>query len=404
MNNRVVITGLGAVTSIGIGWKQFWDSLLAGKSGISEIESFDTSKYERHFAGEIKNFDAYDFIDRKKIKMMGRSSQLAISATRMALEDAKLSLKAIKENTGVIIGTTMGEAQLIEQMDKTWVETHHEKVDTAIVPQYTSTALSSNIGITLGIKGMNFLIPTACAAGNYAIGYGFDLLRQGKFNKIISGGSDALSLITFNGFGRIYAMAPKQCKPFDKNREGMMLGEGAGILILETLESAQERNAPIYGEIVGYGLSCDAHHMVHPRQEGIIKCMKKALKDAGVEKERVDYICAHGTGTHENDIAESQAIKQVFDGRHKNIPTSSIKSMLGHTMGAASALEAIACSLTCKFDKIPPTINYSIPDPECDIDCVPNFHRSRQVNVALNNSYAFGGNDACVVIKKFSDN
>lgn len=402
MKNRVVITGLGAITSIGIGWKELWKSLLEGKSGISKIEAFDTSKYNRHLAGEIKNFDPLEFISKRRIWMMGRSSQLAVSAARLALKDAKLDLKSIKENTAVVIGTTMGEGQLIEKMDKTWVETNHQKVDTTIVPQYTSTSLSSNIGIALGITGINFLIPTACAAGNYAIGYGFDMLKRGRCRRVITGGSDAISRLTFNGFGRIYAMAPEACQPFDKNRKGMMLGEGSGILILETLESAQERGAQIYAEILGYGLSCDAHHMVHPHRDGITKCMEKAIKEAGIRKTDVDYISAHGTGTQENDKAESSAIKQVFDGRHKDIPVSSIKSMLGHTMGAASALEAITCVLTTKFDKIPPTVNHRIPDPECDIDCVPNFHRNHNVHIALNNAYAFGGNDACVVIKKFN--
>lgn len=400
-NNRVVITGLGAITSIGMGWQEFWQALLQGKSGISRIESFDTSKYDRHFAGEIKDFQPEEFIDKRRIKLMGRSSQLAVAATRLALKDARLSLSALRENKlGIVIGTTMGEGQVIEEIDKTWVEINQENVNSNMVPEYTSASLSSAIGISLELNGLNFLIPTACAAGNYAVGYGFDLLRKNKFQIAIVGGSDALSLITFSGFGRIYAMAEKICQPFDKNRQGMMLGEGAGILILETLESALKRNAPIYAEILGYGLSCDAEHMVHPQPEGIVKCMKKALKEAEISENEIDYISAHGTATPENDYAEAKAIKETFYPKRK-VAVSSIKSMLGHTMGAASALEAISCALSCKFDKIPPTINYETPDAECDIDCVPNTAREHKVEYALNNSYAFGGNDACLVIRKY---
>ncbi|MEK6528687.1 MAG: beta-ketoacyl-[acyl-carrier-protein] synthase family protein, partial [Nitrospirota bacterium] len=259
--------------------------------------------------------------------------------------------------------------------------------------------------------GPNYLIPTACAAGNYAIGYGADLIRAGDIDYAVAGGADSFSKFAFSGFHRLYAMASEKCQPFDKNRKGMIVGEGAGILLLESLDSALKRKADIYAEILGYGISCDAFHITTPHMAGIEKAILKALKDAGVEKEEVDYICSHGTGTPNNDKAECSAIKNVFSAsadslgrkeQYKTIPVSSIKSMLGHPMGAASAIEAIACCLAVKEDIIPPTINFETADPECDIDCVPNKARRKRVKVALNNGFAFGGNNSCLVVKKFS--
>jgi 3-oxoacyl-[acyl-carrier-protein] synthase II len=245
------------------------------------------------------------------------------------------------------------------------------------------------------------MISTACAAGNYAIGYGFDLIRMDRADAVFAGGSDPFSRISFTGFNQLSAVAPEKCQPFDKNRKGMMVAEGAGVLIMESLEAALKREAPIYAEILGYGLSCDAQHMTQPSVEGISACMIKATQDAAIEIDEIDYVSAHGTGTAANDRAECAAIKKVFGTRYKQIPVSSIKSMLGHTMGAASALEAITCALVVRNDIIPPTINYETPDPECDVDCVANQARKRIVNIALNNSFAFGGNNASLVLKKF---
>lgn len=245
------------------------------------------------------------------------------------------------------------------------------------------------------------MFSTACAAGNYAIGYGYDLIRMNRADLVLAGASDPFSRISFTGFNQFKAVAPEKCQPFDKDRKGMMVAEGAGALVLESLASATARNAPIYGEIAGYGLSCDAHHMTSSTVEGIAECMRKALKEAGLSADDVHYISAHGTGTPTNDKNECAAIKEVFGQRFKDIPVSSIKSMLGHTMGAASVIEAITCALVVKNDVIPPTINYETPDPECDIDCVPNQARKQTVKVALNNSYAFGGNNASLVLTKF---
>jgi 3-oxoacyl-[acyl-carrier-protein] synthase II len=242
------------------------------------------------------------------------------------------------------------------------------------------------------------MIPNACAAGNYAHGYAFDLLRLGRVNAMVAGGVDPFSRIAFTGFNRIFAVAPEQCQPFDRNRQGTLIGEGAGVLVLETLEAAQARKAPIYAEILGYGLSCDGNHMTIPAVEGLERVMRRALEEAKIGPEDVDYISAHGTGTPANDRAESAAIRNVFGEHGRNVPVSSIKSMLGHTMGAASALEAIVCVLAARYKRIPPTINYRDSDPDCPIDPVPNTARKLEVNIALNNSFAFGGNNACTAI------
>ncbi len=400
MNNRVVITGLGVVSSIGIGWKDFWDSLINGRSGISPVSSFDTSNHFTHNGGEIKDFRPEEFIKGECLQFMNRSTQLAIAATKLAINDARLNLESLSNyRIGISHGTTLGAAQTIEDIDLLLIKNIIPNRELFIkLPTHAPPAM---IGKEFKIRGHNFMFSTACAAGNYAIGYGFDLVRTGKVDIAISGAADPFSRIEYTGFNQFKAVAPEKCQPFDKNRKGMILAEGAGIVILESLESAIRRNAPIYAEVLGYGLSCDAHHMTSSSIEGIVSCMRKAMLEAGIRPENVDYISAHGTGTPTNDRNECAAIKEVFGDRYKYIPVSSIKSMLGHTMGAASALEAIACALTVKNDIIPPTINFETPDPECDIDCVPNKARHHRVNIALNNSYAFGGNNACLVIKKF---
>ncbi len=399
-NRRVAVTGLGVVSSVGISREEFWKAVTNGKSGISKVVSFDTREFRCHYAGEIKNFNPEDFIARRKVQFLGRTSQLAISATSLALKDAKLTPKDINKNrTGVIIGTTMGEKPLEEAIDD-WVRKGADKVSKMKILQSSANNISANISIYFKLQGPNYLIPTACAAGNYAIGYGFDLVRKGDLDCAIVGGADAFSKAAFSGFHRIYAMATDKCQPFDKNRKGMMVGEGAGILILETLEAALKRDSDIYAEIAGYGLSCDAYHMTASDSNGIEKVMLKALKDAEVQKDEVDYISAHGTGTQGNDKNECAAIKKVFKGQYKTIPVSSIKSMLGHPMGAASAIEALTCCLTVKENIIPPTINFETVDPNCDIDCVPNKAKIKRVNIALNNGFAFGGNNSCLVIKK----
>ncbi len=367
-NHRVVVTGLGVVSSIGIGKKQFWEAALSGKSGISEITSFDTRGFKCHRGGEVKNFRPEDFIPARKIKFLGRASQLAIAASALALKDSGLSFKNIlKTKFGVLIGTTMGEKTL-EELVQSWLKGRVRDIDRRRVLQASVNNLSANVSLHFKIKGQNYLFPTACAAGNYSIGYGFDLIRNGEIEYALAGGSEALSYTAYMGFQLLFAMATDKCQPFDKNRKGMMLGEGSGILLLERLDSALERSANIYAEILGYGLSCDAYQATAPELGGITKVMRKALKEAGLLYKDVDFICSHGTGTPMNDKVESQAIKNVFKERCKEIPVNSIKSMLGHSMGAASAIEAITCCLSVKENIISPTINNETSDTECDID------------------------------------
>lgn len=401
MNKRIVITGVGVVSSIGIGREDFWSALTAGKSGISRITSFDTADYPTHYGGEIKNFQPEKFLAKDKIGNLGRASSLAIASARLALSDAGIKPGDLASaKTGVVIGTTMGESQVLEKLNDAWVKKGVEAIDPRLIPQYPANVLSLNVAEEFKLGGPNYVLPNACAAGNYAIGYAADLICMDKAEAMIAGGTDAFSRIAFIGFNRLLAVAPEKCQPFDKNRKGMLVGEGSAIVLLETLEAARRRGAAIYAEILGYGLSCDAHHMTAPFNEGIREAIEKALGASGIAPQDVDYFNAHGTGTPANDREECLAIKKVFGEYYKKLPVSSIKSMLGHTMGAASAIESVVCALSVKHDIIPPTINYETPDPECDIDCVPNTARRTKVDIALNSASAFGGNNACLVFKK----
>jgi len=399
-NRRVVVTGLGVVSSIGIGWQEFWKNLIAGKSGISKVEYVDAGLYDRHYAGEVKNFVPQDFIGKAKVEKLGRTSQFGIVATKLALQDAGLHIKELDlAKTGLAVGTTMGESQLIERIVYEQIKQAKDFPNSIYSLSYPASSIVSNMSIYFGFSNSNLMFANACAAGNYAVGHAYDQIREGKADIVIAGGVDSFSRIAFTGFSRVYAMSPKKCQPFDKNRKGMILGEGAGIIILESIEHAKERNANIYCETLGYGMSCDSKHMTNPSEKGIVKALKKAMASTKIKPEEVDYISAHGTGTAENDKAESQAINNVFYQNEKKIPVSSIKSMLGHAMGAAAALETIACCLAIKEGQIPPTINSKEIDPECDIDCVPNKMRKNKINVVLNNSQAFGGNNASLMFR-----
>ena len=395
---RIVITGLGAISSLGIGKDELWKNLLAGKSGVSRIASIDTSNYDRHYGGEVKNFDPSQFISKRRVQTIGRASQMAIAASKLALEDAQLKLEEIdRERVAVCIGTTMGEMQILEGYNDSLLR-NSGNFERKSIPIYPANCLSSNVAIEFKLSNQNDVFSTACAAGNYALGYAYDLMKLLKIDYALVGGADAFSRIVFTGFGRLLAVAPQKCQPFDKDRKGMIPGEGAAMIVLETLESARKRGAHIYAEVLGYGLSCDARHMTHPVVEGISKAMMKAMENSGVKSSQIDYISAHGTGTKENDKAESSAINRVFGERTSSIPASSIKSMLGHTMGAASALEAIGCCLAIKNKHIPPTINNDEQDPNCVIDPVRNISRQQPVQLVLNNSFAFGGNNACLAL------
>ena len=320
MNKRVVITGLGVISSIGIGKEDFWNNLIAGKSGISDVTTFDTSKYDNHKGGEVKDFNPSDFISRKHIAEMGRASQFAVAASQLALDDAKMhTLEAKKARAGVIVGTTMADAQAIEQIDKYWIDKSEDEVWATNIVKYPSNVIADNVGYYLGTQGPNYVLPNACAAGNYSIGYSFDLIRAGKTTIMLAGGSEQFSRITFTGFSRLFAMSPDRCQPFDKNRKGMIVGEGAGILVLEELEHAKRRGATMHAEVLGYGLSCDAHHMTAPSVKGITSVLENAMKFSDIRKNDVEFICTHGTGTPANDRAECHAMKNVFGEKFKEL-------------------------------------------------------------------------------------
>ena len=401
MDRRVVVTGLGVISSIGFGKEFFWEHLTKGESGIKKVTMFDTSSYNRHYAGEITDFNPLTFIPPNINKFIGRASQFAIAATKLAIEDASLSAEQIRK-AGIFIGTTLPEGTTADFSSKMFLNENWDELSHSILLTLFPPCIPRNIGYFFNTTGLNMLIPTACAAGNYTIGYGFDLIKNGEIDIAITGGAESISRLIFQGFQRLYAMAPETCSPFDKNRKGMLLGEGAGILILESLDNANERNAKIYAEISGYGLSCDAGHITIPNKEGIKKSMQKAIKNSNITENNVDYICAHGTGTPANDKAESTAINEIFGEKSKKIAVSSIKSMLGHCMGAASSIEAVACCMALKTNRIPPTINYETPDPECDIDCVPNHTRNKRISTVINNGFAFGGNNCSTVFRKLN--
>ena len=402
---RVVITGLGMITPVGIGWRESWSGLLAGRSGIAPVVSFDTSEFPVHLGAEVKGFAAESYLRRQLPASMGRSSQLAVAAARMALEDSRLNLDvADKRRIGVSMGTTSGEPQFVERYNDLRRAEGLEAISGKMLTKYPCNMIPAHVAVEFGLRGPSLMIPTACAAGNYAVGYGFDLIRSGRVDSMLAGGTDAFSRITYMGFARLGAIAKERCQPFDKNRKGMVPGEGAAVLVLEEAEAAQARGAKIYAEVLGYGISCDAHHMTaaHPQGEGAVRAMASALRESGVGIDAVDYISAHGTGTPTNDRAESVAVKSLFGESAARVPVSSIKSMIGHTMGAASAIEAAACALALDTGMLPPTINYEEPDPDCDLDYVPNVARRADPRVVLNNAYAFGGNNASLCLAKFA--
>jgi 3-oxoacyl-[acyl-carrier-protein] synthase II len=356
-----------------------------------------------HKGAEVKNFEPEKYVRQRAPGEMGRGSQLAIAAARIAIEDAGLDLKAYdKSRVGVSMGTTSGEPQIVEQYNDIRKASGLDAIPSELPPRYPCHVIPSNIAIEFDVRGPCLMIPTACAAGNYAIGYGFDLIRTGRTDLMLAGGADPFSRITYMGFARLGAIAPDRCQPFDKNRQGMVPGEGAAVLVLEPLEAARARGARIYSEVLGYGVSCDSHHMTaaHPQGDGAMRAMAMAMRESGVSTDDIEYISAHGTGTPTNDRVESLAVRRLFGSRADKVPMSSIKSMIGHTMGAASAIEAVACALAIHTGVVPPTINYEVPDPDCDLDYVVNQARRIEPRIVLNNAYAFGGNNASLCIAR----
>ena len=396
---RVVITGVGLVTPIGAGREVFWENLIAGANGIGPVESFDTTAFSAHLGAEVKDFDP------KGYEGLGRGSQLAVAAAKMALEDSGISIGSRdRSRIGVSMGTTSGEPGMVERYNDARKIGGVESVPADILTKYPCNVVPSNIAIEFDLHGPCLMIPTACAAGNYAIGYGFDMIRTGRTDLMLAGGADPFSRITYMGFARLGAIAPERCQPFDRNRKGMVPGEGAAVLVLEPLEDAKARGATIYAEVLGYGVSCDSHHMTaaHPQGDGAIRAMAMALKESGRTTEDVDYISAHGTGTPTNDRVEAIAVRTLFGERAPRVPMSSIKSMMGHTMGAASAIEAVACSLAIHTGVIPATMNFEEPDEGSDLDYVPNEARRTNPSIILNNAYAFGGNNASLCLARLA--
>ncbi len=395
LSGRVFVTGVGVVSSVGLGKTEFFAALEKGKSGIGPVESFDPSSTGREIAAEVKGFHAADHLTQAESRRMGRCAAMAVAAARMAVEDAGIRPEALLgPRTSVVLGTTMGEARLLEELDLAWIERGPKAVKRSLLPKYGSTLLPIHVARAIGAQGMLLTLPAACAAGNYAIGFGADLIRSGRADVVVTGATELLQELQFSGFARLAAMAPARCQPFDLNRQGLIIGEGAGLLILESEAHAVRRGARPLVEVGGYGLSCDAYHITrpHPDAVGSIAAMRGAIERSGLRPSDVDFINAHGTGTRANDQAEAKVIRDVFGSTR--VPVSSMKSMIGHCMGAASALEAVGCVMTIETGIYPPTVSYETPDPECDVEVVANHARRGKADVVLNNSLAFGGYNA----------
>lgn len=410
---RVVVTGVGAITPIGNSVAEFWESCLQGKSGIDILTQFDHSQYPIHIAGEVKGFDPEDYMDRRDARRMGRFSQFAIAATREALQRAELDLaKTDRDRVGVLLGNGIGGLYDTQEAVRTVDRKGGMKVDPFFFPKMLPNMAAAHVSLIFGARGYSNTVITACAAGTQALGDAMDLVRAGRVDVVITGGTEAsLTEVGLCGFAVIRALSSrneepqKASRPFDADRDGFVAAEGAGIFILENLEHAMRRDAPILAEVAGYGATNDAHHVVAPcgDGDGAVRAMILALRDAGVSPDEVDYINAHGTSTKLNDVAETIAIKRVFGEDAYRIPISATKSMVGHSFGAAGAVESVAVVQTIQTGKIHPTINYERPDPECDLDYVPNVARDADVRVALKNSFGFGGHNACLVFKRFEE-
>lgn len=410
MKRRVVITGSGVVSSLGFGTEQLWNSIKEGKCGISKVEKFDTSNYSSKVAAEIKNFDPTAFLDKKEARRMDKYTQYALVATKMAFENSKINVESIdRDRAGVIVGSGIGGIETFEDQCKVLFEKGPGRISPFFIPMMIANMASGRIAIEYGLCGFNECVVTACATGNNAIGDAFKVIQRGDADLMVTGGAEAsITPVSFAGFCSQKAMSAnedplKASRPFDAERDGFVMGEGSAILIIEELEHALNRGANILAEIVGYGCTCDAHHITAPHPEGLggIKCMKMALKDAGINAEDVGYVNAHGTSTPLNDAGETKIVKAVFGEYAKKLPVSSTKSMTGHLLGAAGAVEAIITSLALKEGFIPATINYNTPDPECDLDCVPNVGRKADIKYALSNSLGFGGHNATLALKKY---
>lgn len=410
MSPRVVITGIGVVTPVGTGKDAFWENLCAGKSGAGPVESFDTSDYPTKIGCEVRDFDPLEYIDKKEARRMDRFCQFAVAATRMAFEDAGLVPGHFdNDRAGVSIGSGIGGIRTMEEQMKVLHEKGPRRVSPFLVPMLIANMASGYVSIEFNLRGPNTTVVTACATGTHAIGDAYRTIKSGEADIMVAGGAEAaFTPLAFAGFCSMKAMSVRNddpqraSRPFDRDRDGFVMGEGAGIVILETLEHARKRNARIYAEVIGFGMSGDAYHITAPDPDGsgAMRCMSMALRDAAIEPAEMDYINAHGTSTELNDKIETDAIKSVFGEHAYRLAVSSTKSMTGHLLGAAGGIEAIVCALAIQTGIVPPTINYDNADPDCDLDYVPNQARKMPVKVAMSNSFGFGGTNASIVLKK----
>lgn len=411
LNRRVVITGLGLVTPVGIGVEESWEGLCAGKSGIGEITRFDASNFATRIAGEVKDFHPQDFLPKKEARRTSLFIAYAIAATRMAMDSSGLQIDEHNEDrVGVLTGCGLGGLSILEDITRVVDSKGPNRVTPFFIPMMIGNMAPGMISIHFGAKGPNASVATACAAGSHAIGDAFKLIKRGAADAMIAGGVESTITPTgIAGFNAMRALSTrnddpqKASRPFDRERDGFVVGEGGGIVILEVLENALERGAHIYAEVVGYGMSGDAYHITSPPPDGggAIRCIKAALSDAGLSYRDIDYINAHGTSTPLNDLFETRAIKAVFKDKAHTIPVSSTKSMTGHLLGGAGGVEAVFSTLAIHDGILPPTINYENVDEECDLDYVPNVARKQNITTAMSNSFGFGGTNATLIFKKY---
>ncbi|MBW4535242.1 MAG: beta-ketoacyl-ACP synthase II [Pleurocapsa minor HA4230-MV1] len=411
-NKRVVITGLGAITPIGKNLADYWDSLLQGRSGVGAVTLFDASEHACQIAAEVKNFDPHEYLDKKDAKRMDRFAQFGVCASIQAIADAQLEINELNaDRVGVLIGTGVGGLRVMETQNENLLTKGPKKVSPFTIPMMIANMAAGLTAIHTGAKGPNSCTVTACAAGSHAIGDAFRLIQGGYAEAMICGGAEAaVTPLSFAGFSSAKALSTRNdspenaSRPFDRDRDGFVMGEGSGILLLEELEQALKRGARIYAEIVGYGMTCDAYHMTSPVPggQGATKAIELALADGNLNPNQVDYINAHGTSTQANDSNETKAIKKALGERASQITVSSTKSMTGHLLGGSGGIEAVATVMAIANNRVPPTINLENLDPDCDLDYVPNSSREQEVNVALSNSFGFGGHNVTLAFKKYS--
>lgn len=412
MERRVVVTGIGTLSCVGKDKDTFWDSMVNGKSGIDLVTAFDTEKFTVKIGGEVKNFNPEEYdISKKDVRRLDRYLQFAIAGAKMAHDDAGLELSPeMQLRTGVCVGSGIGGMWTLENQHTVLLEQGPSRVSPFFIPMMIANMAAGHVSLRYGLKGPNFGIISACATGNHCIGEAFHIIKRGDADMMFAGGTEsAISPIAFAGFANMHATSPrndepqKACRPFDAQRNGFVMAEGCGIFIMEELEQAKARGARIYAEVVGYGLSADAHHITNPEPggQGAARAMKMALSHAGISPDAIDYINAHGTSTPAGDIGETLAIKSVFGERAYDIPISSSKSIMGHALGAAGALEAAATVMALQTGIIPPTINYEYPDPECDLNYVPNVAIEKDIKYAMSDSFGFGGQNAVTIFKKY---